>query len=105
MDRGAQQLVQADPGVRWVERRPRQDEVDGEAGPGAGRRGEALGLEDRGRAADEMLQQAIELRLECRIVAGGEVGALELLDRLDQRLGDVAPAELAEVTARVRIAS
>ena len=30
---------------------------------------------------------------------------LELLDRLDQRLGDVAPAELAEVTARVRIAS
>ena len=43
--------------------------------------------------------------LERRIVARREVGALELLDRLDQRLGDEAPAELAEVAARVRIAS
>ena len=52
-----------------------------------------------------MRQQPVELRLERRIVARGEVGALELLDRLDQRLGDEAAAELAEVAARVRIAS
>ena len=51
-----------------------------------------------------MLQQPVELRLECRIVARLEVGALQLLDRLDQRLGNIAAAELSEVAARVRVA-
>ena len=37
--------------------------------------------------------------------ARGKIGALELLDRLDERLGHEAPAELAEVAARVRISS
>ena len=52
-----------------------------------------------------MLQQPIQLRGERRVLANVEVGALELFDRLDERLGHVAPAELAEVAARVRIAS
>ncbi len=40
-----------------------------------------------------------------RILARREVRALELLDRLDQRLRNEAAAELAEVAARVRIAA
>ena len=40
-----------------------------------------------------------------RVVARREIRALELLDRLDQRLGHEAPAELAEVAARIRIAA
>ena len=43
--------------------------------------------------------------LKRRVVARREVGALELLDRLDQRLGHEAAAELAEVAARVGIAA
>ena len=62
-------------------------------------------LVERRRPADVVLQQPVELRVERRIVARREVGALELLDRRDQRLGHEAPAELAEVAARVRIAA
>ncbi len=60
---------------------------------------------ERRRPADVVLQQAIQLRLNAGSSRAVEVGALELLDRLDERLGDEAAAELAEVAARVRIAS
>ena len=71
----------------------------------AGRRGEPLRLVHRRRAPDVVREQPAQLGLKRRIVARGEVGALELLDRLDQRFGDVASAELAEVAAGVRVAS
>ena len=47
--------------------------------------GEARRFVDRRRPSDVVLQQPIELRLERRIVARREVGALELLDRRDER--------------------
>src|SRR5205807_9245713 len=56
-------------------------------------------------AADIVLEQASQLGPELWIVANLEVGALELLDRLDERLGHVPPAELAEISARVRVAA
>ena len=63
-------------------------------------------LVQRRRTADVVLEQTSRARaLNCRIVARLEVRALELLDRLDERLGNVPPAEVAEVAARVRIAS
>ena len=43
--------------------------------------------------------------MERLIVARGEIGVLELFNGVHERLGDVASAELAEVAARVRIAS
>ena len=71
----------------------------------AGRRRQAPRLVDRRRPADVVLQQAVELGVERGVVARDEIGALELLDRLDERLGHEASAELAEVAARVRIAA
>ena len=71
----------------------------------AERGGQPRRFVDRRRPTDVVLQQTIELGVEGFIVAHGEVRALELLDRVDERLGDVASAELAEVAARVRIAS
>ena len=71
----------------------------------AERGGQPRRFVDRRRPPDVVLQQTIELGVEGFIVAHGEVRALELLDRVDERLGDVASAELAEVAARVRIAS
>src|SRR5262245_49244838 len=52
-----------------------------------------------------MLQEAIELSQEFRILARREIRALELFDRLDQRFGHEPSAEFAEVAAGVRITS
>jgi hypothetical protein len=68
-------------------------------------RREALRLEHGRRAANIVRQETAQLGLEGRVIARDEIRALELFDRLDQRLGDEAPAELAEVAAGVRIAS
>ena len=70
----------------------------------AARRGQPPRFGDRRRPSDVVLQQPRELGAERRIVARREVGALELLDRLDERFGHEPPAELAEIAAGVRIA-
>ena len=75
-----------------------------DSGP-AGCLGEAPRFVHRGRPPDVIAQQSFELRPEPVIVACREVRAFELFDRLDQRLGHIAPAELAEVSACVGIAS
>ena len=71
----------------------------------AGGRGEPLRLEHRRGAPDVVREQAAQLGLKRRIIAGDEIGALELLDRLDQRFGDETAAELAVVAAGVSVAS
>ena len=52
-----------------------------------------------------MLQQAVELGEECRVLASVEVRALETLDRMDERLRHEAAAEFAEIAARVGVAA
>src|SRR6185436_7342495 len=70
----------------------------------ARRRRQPPRLGDWGRPADVLREQAIDFGAKAGVVARREIGALELLDRLDQRLGHVAPAKLPEVAADVRIA-
>jgi hypothetical protein len=61
-----------------------------EEDPGAAIRGrQPLRLVHGRRPPDVMLQQPVQRRLERLIVARREVGPLHLLDRLDQRFGDV----------------
>ena len=73
--------------------------------PGAaGRLRQAPRLGDRRRAADVVLQQPIQLGAERGIVTHGKVCALELFDRLNERLRNVSAAEFAEVSTKVRIA-
>ena len=62
------------------------------------------GFVHRRRPSDVLLQQARELGAELRVFPRGEIGAFQLLDRLDERLGDEASTEFTEVAARVRIA-
>ena len=61
-------------------------------------------LGDGRRPPHVVLQQPRELRLETRIAPDVEVRAFQLFDRLDERFGHVAPAEVAEIAAGVRIA-
>ena len=70
----------------------------------AGRRREPRRFVDRRRPPDVVLEQPVELAMELRILPRRKIRALELLDRLDQRFGHEAAAELAEVSARVGIA-
>ena len=82
---------------------------------------EVLALEEDARAAERLAEPAAPRRAasggrrsrrsSCRssrenvvVLSRGEVRALELLDRRDQRLGHEAAAVRAEVAARVRIA-
>jgi hypothetical protein len=65
---------------------------------------ETLRLIDGRRPADVVLQQPAKLRGERGLLARREVRALELLDRLHERFGDEPAAELAEISATVRIA-
>jgi hypothetical protein len=69
----------------------------------AGRLRQAPRFRNGRRPADVVLEQAIDFGGEARIVARRKVRALELLHRLDERLGHIAPAELAEVSATVRV--
>ena len=56
----------------------------------------------RGGPAGEIAEQIVEFFLEALISAGFGIGALELFERRDQRFRDVAPAECAVASARVR---
>src|SRR4051812_23253196 len=57
---------------------------------------EALGQVKRRRPAGVVAQQALEVVLEAGVVARGEPGPLELVQRRDQGLRHVAPAVVAE---------
>src|SRR5579863_8550496 len=61
----------------------------------------AFGTIERRRAPDEIAQDRIVLVPELRIGERLGDGGFELLERRDQNLGNVAAAELAEITARV----
>ena len=63
---------------------------------------EPLGEVERRRTAGVVLEQAGEAALELAIALGRRPGLLELDQRRHERLGDEAPAEAAEVSARVR---
>ena len=63
---------------------------------------EAAGELQRRGAARESSQQFIQFAREAGIRARGGIGALELLERRDQRFGNVAPAISAESAARIR---
>ena len=63
--------------------------------------GPALGEVERRRAADVVVQQVVEFRLERRILAGGGVGHRQLLQRGHQGLGHEHAAEFAKVTGSV----
>ena len=62
-------------------------------------------LVDRRRAARVVFEQTIQLGDERLVLACREIGTLQRLDRLDERLRHEAAAKLAEVAARVRIAT
>ena len=57
--------------------------------------GEVVGAVERRGPAREPGEQLVQLRPEPRVVADRVVRGLELLERADQRLGHVAPAEVA----------
>ncbi len=59
---------------------------------------EALGELQRRRAADEIFQEVLELRLECWVGFGELVGALEFEERDHEGFGDVAAAVGAEAS-------
>ena len=61
-----------------------------------------LGEVERARPADIVLQQPVELFPEFRIVFGAQVFLLEIEHQRHQRLGDIAPAEIAEAAIGVR---
>src|SRR5690606_30610249 len=63
--------------------------------------GQPFGEVERARAADIVLEQVVELRLERRIGLRCAIFALEVEDQRHQRFGDVAAAELAEMAALV----
>src|SRR5512143_905838 len=65
-------------------------------------RGEALGEIERRRAADVVLQMAVHLGLEGRVLLRLVVGLLQIEDQRHQRLGDETPAVEAEMPALVR---
>jgi hypothetical protein len=52
-----------------------------------------------------VLEQAIHFGDEVGSVARRKIRALELFHRLDERLRHISPAELAEVSAAVRIST
>ena len=60
-----------------------------------------LGKMKRARPADERFEQPVELGLEGRIAAGLFVLDRQLLQRVHQGFGDVAPAEFPESALRV----
>ena len=68
-------------------------------------RGEALGLVERRRAADVALAEPFELLAKRGVGERLVPAVLELVERRDQRLGDVAPAVLAVRRGRHRAAS
>ena len=57
--------------------------------------GQVVRTVERGGPAREPGEQVVQLRPEPRVVADRVVRGLELLERADQRLGHVAPAEVA----------
>src|SRR3954469_9880307 len=63
---------------------------------------EPVGEIERRRPADVMLEIAVHLRAEGRVVLRRRVGALQVEDQRHQRLGDEAAAVEAEVPALVR---
>jgi hypothetical protein len=63
------------------------------------------GFVGRRRASHVLLEQPTPLGHELLVVARREVGALECFDRRDERFGHVAPPEIAEIAAGVRIAT
>ena len=65
--------------------------------------GQPFGAVDRRGAADEVAQHVVILAPERRIGERLVHRALELGDRSDQHFGDEAPAERAEVAARIRL--
>ncbi len=67
--------------------------------------GSALGLVERRRPPDVVASSRAQRRDERRVAARREVRGRQLLDRRHERLGHEAPAELAEVPARVGIAA
>ena len=73
-----------------------------EVDPLAGR--EALRERERRRPAGVRREQRVELRAEAVVLLRGAPAGVELVERGDQRLRDVAPAVLAEV-AHARAAS
>ena len=62
---------------------------------------QALGVIDRRRPADVMLQIAIEFGDELRIAAQTQIRVGQFLERRHQRFGDVDAAVRAEVALRV----
>ena len=63
--------------------------------------GQALGVIHRAGAADVVLELGRELGLELRIVAHAQVLALELVQGVDQRLGDEHAAVGTEMAVGV----
>src|SRR3546814_7149360 len=68
----------------------------------AQRFGQARREIERAFAADEMLEQIVDFRLERRVGGGGAIFPLKVQDQRHQRFRDIAAAELAEVAALVR---
>src|SRR5436190_17552586 len=64
---------------------------------------QAPGLVERRRPDDVVAQQLRQLAVKCGILAHGEVGGGQLLDRRDQCLGHVAAAEGAVIPPRVGV--
>ena len=58
---------------------------------------QAARLVERGGAADVVAEQRVEFGVEGGVLANEPVFGLQLIERRDQRLGHVAPAEPAEV--------
>jgi hypothetical protein len=63
----------------------------------------ALGMVDRARPSDVMLEVVLELGDEFRVVAVFLIGRAQLLERAHQRLGDIDAAVGAEMAGTVRI--
>ncbi len=82
--------------MRWIRRRCGQSRLTFHRDRSLeGLVGEAIGAVEGGGAAGVALEQLAEVRPEPRVVAKRGVRVLELAERRHERLGDVAPAELA----------
>ncbi len=60
--------------------------------------GEALRERERRRTARVRREEGVEFGAEALVLARGAPAGVELVERRDQRLGDIAPAVFAEVT-------
>ena len=67
----------------------------------AQRLGQTLGIIKRRGVADEMLEQPVEFGMEALVHLRGAIFALEVEDQRHQRLGDVAAAELPEMSVSI----